>query len=273
MGENRYLRAMQETLWLRNTVIGYRGHRTNHRVAGPLEASLRQGELTCLLGSNGTGKSTLLRTLVGQLPTLAGDILLGKEEEWVDLKTFSPRQLAKRIGVVLTERMESSQLTVSEVVEMGRQPYTGFWGKLSPNDKHVAEEAMKEVGVARLAQRKLDSLSDGERQKTMIAKALAQSTPIILLDEPTAFLDFPSKVELLQLLRRLAHEEGKTIMLSTHDLELALRLGDRLWLLDQERNLKTGTPRQLADSGDLARYIERGNLSFDNQNLSISLSR
>lgn len=261
---------MRETIWLQNAVIGYREHGGERKVAGPLAASLQQGELTCLLGSNGTGKSTLLRTLVGQLPLLGGDILLENGKGKAALSSLSPRQLAKLIGVVLTERPGTSLLTVQEVVEMGRQPHTGFWGGLAQEDKRLAEEAMRQVGIHELRHRKIDSLSDGERQKTMIAKALAQDTPIILLDEPTAFLDFPSKVELLQLLRHLAHEGGKTIMLSTHDLELALRLGDKLWLMDKKQGLQIGTPRELADNGALTRYIERGELRFDTRQLTIS---
>ncbi len=261
---------MRETVWLQNAAIGYREHGGERKVANSLTASLRRGELTCLLGCNGTGKSTLLRTLVGQLPLLEGDILLANDKGKDSLSALSPHQLAKLIGVVLTERPETSQLTVQEVVEMGRQPYTGFWGRLSQEDKRLAEEAMRHVGIHGLRNRKIDSLSDGERQKAMIAKALAQDTPIILLDEPTAFLDFPSKVELLQLLRHLAHEEEKTIMLSTHDLELALRLSDKLWLMDKKQGLQIGTPRELADNGALSRYIERGELRFDTQRLSIS---
>ena len=270
--KNHYLRAMRETVLLRNAVIGYREHGGTRKVAGPLRANLFQGELTCLLGGNGMGKSTLLRTLVGELPLLEGDILLARDGTRKSLASLSARQRAQLVGVVFTNGPETTRLTVEEVVKMGRQPYTGFWGRLTAEDRRAVEDASRLVGIHELLHREINTLSDGERQKVMIAKALAQRTPIILLDEPTAFLDFPSKVELLQLLRRLAHEEKKTVLLSTHDLELALRLADRLWLMERHRGLRVGTPRELADCGALSRYIERGSLRFDTHDLSILIA-
>jgi iron complex transport system ATP-binding protein len=154
---------------------------------------------------------------------------------------------------------------------MGRSPYTGFWGTLTAADRQRVSEAIGMVGIGSLSGRMIHTLSDGERQKVMIAKALAQQTPIIYLDEPTAFLDFPSKVEMMQLLRQLAKTAQKTIFLSTHDFELALQVADRLWLMEKEM-LYVGTPRELAQSGALARYVERPGISFDAQTLTVRVN-
>jgi iron complex transport system ATP-binding protein len=155
---------------------------------------------------------------------------------------------------------------------MGRSPYTGFWGSLSVGDKAIVDEAIGMVGIESLEHRQVQTLSDGERQKVMIAKALAQQTPIIYLDEPTAFLDFPSKVEMMQLLRRLAVDGQKTIFLSTHDVELSLQLADRIWLMEPDV-LHVGTPQELANQGILGEFIEQGSISFDKQTLSIRVHR
>jgi len=152
----------------------------------------------------------------------------------------------------------------------GRSPYTGFWGTLSAADKQIVASALQETGIQHLAQRNISELSDGERQKVMIAKALAQQTRIIILDEPTAFLDFPSKVETLQMLRRLAHEQHKAILLSTHDVELALQLSDSLWLMEQNR-LSIGTPKLLAADGSLSRFIDRDGIRFNPEGMRIEI--
>ncbi|MDE6459154.1 MAG: ABC transporter ATP-binding protein, partial [Muribaculum sp.] len=145
----------------------------------------------------------------------------------------------------------------------GRTPYTGFWGRLSADDKAIVDEALELVGISGLADRMVDTLSDGERQKVMIAKALVQQTPVIFLDEPTAFLDYPSKVELMQLLLSLSRDHGKTIFMSTHDIELALLTADKVWLIDKPHGVATGTPEDLALDGSLARYFEREGVKFD----------
>ncbi|MBO4571763.1 MAG: ABC transporter ATP-binding protein [Bacteroidales bacterium] len=240
-----------ETIRVENLAIGYTGKNVYKRVATGISDTIRSGELTCLLGPNGAGKSTLLRTLSAFLPPLEGKIsILGKP-----LEEYSEKQLARIIGVVLTERSSIQNMTVDELVGMGRSPYTGFWGRLSAEDRAQVDAAVEMVGIAPLRSRMVQTLSDGERQKVMIAKALAQETPIIFLDEPTAFLDYPSKVEILHLLYRLAHEEGKTVFLSTHDLELALQVADRIWLMAEGGELHTGTPEELTRDGSLERFI------------------
>lgn len=206
--------------------VGYRGH----RVVEDISLSLPCGRLVCLLGPNGAGKSTLLRTLCGFQPPIAGTVTISGS----DITTMSAAEVARLVSVVLTDRPLTPSLTAREMVGMGRAPYTGFWGRLSDDDRRLVLEAMTTVGIAPLATRRMGRLSDGERQKVMIAKALAQHTPVIVLDEPTAFLDYPSKVAVMKTLARLAHDEGKTILMSTHDLELAAQLGDELMEIENK---------------------------------------
>ena len=260
---------------LENLSIGYTQKQGVKTVMSHLNASLYEGELTCLLGPNGVGKSTLLRTLSAFQPRLEGDILISRKEEGerrnevrASIDTFSDRHLSRLIGVVLTEKPDIRNMSVRELVGLGRSPYTGFWGTLKADDYQIVDESISMVGITALASRMVDTLSDGERQKVMIAKALAQQTPIIFLDEPTAFLDFPSKVEGMQLLRRLARDMQKTIFMSTHDLELALQVADTIWLMERDR-LSIGTPRQLAADGTLSRFVERDGIVFDRQSLSV----
>lgn len=206
--------------------VGYRGH----RVVEDISLSLPCARLVCLLGPNGAGKSTLLRTLCGFQPPIAGTVTISGS----DITTMSAAEVARLVSVVLTDRPLTPSLTAAEMVGMGRAPYTGFWGRLSDDDRRLVSEAMQTVGIAPLATRRMGQLSDGELQKVMIAKALAQHTPVIVLDEPTAFLDYPSKVAVMKTLARLAHDEGKTILMSTHDLELAAQLGDELMEIENK---------------------------------------
>ena len=216
---------------LKNLVVGYPDGRHTRQLNHAANEEARDGMLTCLIGANGAGKSTLLRTIAGfQLP-LEGTVLLGGD----DVRALSPRQRAERMAVVLTDRPDVMCTTVWEMVATGRAPFTGFWGRLSGKDRGIVTRSLRLVGIEWMADRTVASLSDGERQKVMIVKALAQQTPIILLDEPTAFLDYPSRVEVMQLLLNIAHEEHKTVLLSTHDLDLALHTADRIWLFEKER--------------------------------------
>ena len=251
----------EETIHIEGLTIGYRGRHGVKTVAENISDSIHSGELTCLLGENGAGKSTLLRTLSGFLPPVSGAItILGKP-----LAAYREKELSTVIGVVLTERNNLQNMTVAELVGMGRSPYTGFWGRLSAADRRKVDEALSLVGIAPLRDRLVQTLSDGERQKVMIAKALAQETPIIFLDEPTAFLDYPSKVEILHLLHRLSREMHKTIFLSTHDLELALQIADQLWLMARGRGVTVGTPEDLALDGKLDAFFRRKGVAFEKQ--------
>lgn len=200
------------------------GYSLSHPVISDINLELRSGQLVCLIGENGIGKSTLLKTLTGFLPKLKGSLLLGNR----DIESFSQRELARQVSIVLTQKPDVQNLTIEEIIGLGRSPYTGFFGRLRAEDRKVVDDAIATMGIEKLRGRMIQTLSDGERQKVMIAKALAQETPIILLDEPTAFLDFPSKAETFQSLLRMAHERDKLILLSTHDLELAVRFADSL---------------------------------------------
>jgi len=223
--------------------IGYRTGRNVKVIAERLTGELTGGELTCLVGRNGTGKSTFLRTIAGLQAPLGGRVEVtpprpsqgeGVGENSISIHSLSANERAKMIGVVLTQKPDVQNMTVEEVVGLGRTPYTGFFGTLSKADRAIVAEAMVQVGIMPLAQRNIQMLSDGERQKVMIAKALAQQTPVILLDEPTAFLDYPSKVEMMQMLRQMAKEMDKTIVLSTHDIELAAKIATRFLLLSEK---------------------------------------
>ena len=258
----------KEHIELRGLNIGYIGKIGVKTVATNINASIRRGELTCLLGANGVGKSTLLRTLSAFQPKLAGEIFIDGRE----IGQYTAQELSRLIGVVLTEKPELRNMSVEELVCVGRSPYTGFWGNYSDEDRRIASEAMLQVGIGELRDRLVETLSDGERQKVMIAKALAQQTPVIYLDEPTAFLDFPSKVEVMLLLRRICQESRKIIFLSTHDLELALQIADCIWLMEPEQ-LSVGTPEQLAGQGVLSRFIERDGIRFDKHSLTIHVTR
>ena len=200
------------------------GYSLSHPVISDISLELRSGQLVCLIGENGIGKSTLLKTLTGFLPKLKGSLLLGNR----DIESFSQRELARQVSIVLTQKPDVQNLTIEEIIGLGRSPYTGFFGRLRAEDRKVVDDAIATMGIKKLRGRMIQTLSDGERQKVMIAKALAQETSIILLDEPTAFLDFPSKAETFQSLQRMAHERDKLILLSTHDLELAVRFADSL---------------------------------------------
>ena len=251
----------ETTIRLRDLSIGYPDKHNTKRVAEHLNASIHSGELTCLLGTNGVGKSTLLRTLSAFQPPLGGDIdLLDRP-----LSTYDDRQLATVIGVVLTEKSDIRNMTVEELVGLGRSPYTGFWGTLKEGDRRIVHEAIARVRIEPLTQRMVHTLSDGERQKVMIAKALAQETPIIFLDEPTAFLDFPSKVEVMQLLHNLTHTLQKTVFMSTHDLELALQIADKIWLMDRTNGIAIGTPEDLSLEGKLSSFFSRKGITYDTE--------
>ena len=240
--------------------IGYKtGHGHVKQVHGDLSFSLRKGELTCLLGANGSGKSTLLRTLSASQPSLSGKILLNGNE----LSAMSEREISRQIGVVLTDKTQTGGLTVYELVALGRQPHTGFFGKLDRQDRQVVDEAIEAVGISHKAHSYMAQLSDGEKQKAMIAKVLAQECPLVILDEPTAFLDVVSRIEIMTLLHQLAVEQNKAILLSTHDIEQALVLSDKLWLLSKETGLQCGVTEDMILNHRMDTLFSHSNIRFD----------
>lgn len=247
---------------------GYKSKGNDRIVSSRLNATLPIGEMICLLGPNGAGKSTLLRTLAGFQPAIEGNVyVMGRA-----IQEYRSRELAQLISVVLTDNTGMRNMTVEEVVSMGRSPYTGFWGRLSSKDRTMVKKCMTWVGIENLANRKMQTLSDGERQKVMIAKAIAQETPIIFLDEPTAYLDYPSKIAMMLLLHRLAKALRKTIFMSTHDLEHALQVADQIWLLDSEHGLTAGAPEDLCIDGSIERYFVHDGISFDRKECSFTIA-
>lgn len=222
-----------------------------------LDLGLKQGQLCCLLGPNGSGKSTLLLTLSGMLAARGGQVLLRKK----NLQQYASQDLARHLSVILTERGIPA-LRVAELVATGRQPYTGWWGRLSASDHRVIRQAMEDTDTLCFADRQLYTLSDGERQRVMIARAMAQDTPLMILDEPTVHLDLPSRIEIIQLLHQLTRRHQKAILMSTHDLDLAISSADQLWLL-QNRTVVSGVAEDLILEGKLEATFTGSNISFD----------
>lgn len=244
-----------------NISIGYRKSTYGNEqiLYSDLSFNLFSGELTCLLGQNGAGKSTLLRTLAGMQSALSGDILLENKK----LSEYTDSDLAYKIGLVLTDKTSIGGFKVSQIVALGRYPYTGFWGKLNAYDKETVKNAMNDVGIYHKADSYMAELSDGERQKVMIAKALAQECPIVFLDEPTAFLDITSRIEIMNLLHNLSTINNKSVLLSTHDIELALLLADRLWLLSPHSGLKCGATEDIVLDRSMECFLSKDNIRFD----------
>jgi iron complex transport system ATP-binding protein len=238
--------------------VGYRSRRVRRVVLEHLNVYVRSGELVCLLGPNGIGKSTLLRTLARMQPAMSGCIELGG----CDLRRLHQMDLARRLGVVLTERPIVGALTAAQVVEFGRYPHSGWFGTLTERDHEVVRRAIEAVGAQHLANCDYSKLSDGERQRILIARALAQEPLMLLLDEPTAFLDVPSRVELMGLLRRLARDEHLAVVASTHDLELALRTADTLWLITPDGRLHAGAPEDVVVDGRIEEAFRGETIRF-----------
>ena len=243
--------------------VGYRGSARQQRVVlADLDLTLARGELVCLVGPNGSGKSTLLRTIAGMQPALSGRTLLGDD----DVATLAPPERARRLAVVLTEAVDVGVMTATDLVALGRYPYTDWAGRLSPSDWEAVRWAMEATGASALADRQVVELSDGERQRVLIARALAQQPQVLALDEAVAFVDVPRRVELVQILRDLARECGLALVLTTHDLDLAIRHADRLWLLepgDPRSTLHVGGPEDLVLAGAVARAFHSDEVAFD----------
>ena len=200
-----------------------------------INLTLPKNSLTCLVGANGTGKTTFLRTLSGLQRPLSGSV----EIDGKQIARLSPAQISRLVSVVLTDKVADSLITVNELVAMGRMPYTGFLGRLSDDDQKIVAESILRLGIDNISDCRLQEISDGQRQRAFIARALAQQTRIIILDEPTAFLDFRSRAQVMELLQNLAHNDGKSVLLSTHELDLAGRFGDIFWVMEEGRIAET----------------------------------
>jgi iron complex transport system ATP-binding protein len=250
----------QFALTTKNLSIGYLSRGKHEKVLhSGINLELKNGEITCLLGPNGSGKSTLIRTIAGFQKAIAGEVYIDEKP----ISGIPVNDLAKNVSVVLTDEVFTGNITVFDMVAFGRSPYTGFMGRLGEEDWKIVEQSLNETGITHLHNRVFPELSDGEKQKVMIAKSLAQQTLLILLDEPTAYLDFPSKVEVLQLLRNAAWNMNKSILLSTHDLVLALRFADNIWLMGNDKKMEKGVPEDIVLNGQINQFFDRENTTFD----------
>ncbi len=251
----------QPILRTQNLSIGYAKSRRKppHIIADNLNLNLQKGELVCLLGANGVGKSTLLRTIAGMQPPLDGTIVLDSQ----NLSQLSVSQRAQHLSIVLTERPNVGLLSGYELVALGRHPYTDWTGRLTKDDERAIHNAIIAVDAQGIVYKPVAELSDGQRQKIWIARALAQDPKLILLDEPTAFLDLPRRVEIMQLLKDLAHTHDRAILLSTHDLDLALRTADKLWLMSSQGNIHNGTPEDCVLNGQFADTFAHEGVHFE----------
>ena len=245
-----------------NLHIGYTGKYGDISIAENLNLHIYEGEMVCLLGPNGSGKSTLIRTLAGMQKSLSGDIFIQQQR----MSSGNLAELAKKMSVVLTEKIDVASITVFELVALGRFPYTNWYGKLTPSDKKAVADSLFQVGLQDYANRYFYTLSDGEKQRAMIAKALAQDTPFIMLDEPTAHLDLPNRIEIMKLLKELARTTFKSILLSTHELDLALQVADRIWLMQSHKPLLCGTPEDLVLNGSFEQAFKKQSFDFDISN-------
>ena len=240
---------MKEVLNIRGLKIGYKGQ----ALQPAIDAILCEGEHVALIGANGSGKTTLFKTLTGNLKPIEGQVnLCGKP-----LESYSNNERAKLFSLVLTEKPDDLFLKVFDIVAAGRYPHSGLMAKLRDEDYEMIKSKLQITGVYHLINRDFVSLSDGEKQKVMIAKALVQDTPIIYMDEPTAFLDYPSKVELMHLIARLAKEEHKTILYRSHDLELLMKHSEKLWVMAKGKPMLSGTPNELENNIDLYLNIHK----------------
>lgn len=251
----------------KNLVIGYKKKALELIISKNLDLELHSGQLICLMGKNGIGKSTLLRTLIGVQPALAGEIRL-KEALLQDL---SRRHIAQKISVVLTEKLEASNLTVYELVALSRHPYTNWLGILQEEDKIEIGLALEKTDLSDLWDKKVDELSDGQIQRVMISRALAQNTELIILDEPTAHLDIHHKIETFHLLKKLARELNKCILISTHEIQLGLQIADVIWLMN-EQGIISGSPQELIENDHIGRLFDNTLIHFDKKNLQFLIS-
>ncbi|HNW51436.1 MAG TPA: ABC transporter ATP-binding protein [Prolixibacteraceae bacterium] len=226
---------------LKDLTVGYRSKKEEKILLDGITTQLLPGEIIALMGNNGCGKSTLLRTLTGFQHPLSGEVLLNNKP----ISTFPMQEKARFISYVSTEPVQIGNMTVFDLVGLGRYLYSGWWGNLSEDDIKMVRHCLSLTRMLDFENRQLISLSDGERQRVMIARALAQDTPLIILDEPTAFLDVRNKYEIIHLLRELARTEQKSVIFSTHDFSISLGIADKIWLIDQKKIIE-GAPEDLA---------------------------
>ncbi|MDO8965082.1 ABC transporter ATP-binding protein [Algoriphagus sp.] len=248
--------------------LGYFHQKARKEILHGLNFQLFKGELTCLLGPNGVGKSTLIKAILGQIKPWQGEIFLGSQA----IQNLKTEDLAKQISVVLTDPVFPGNMTVGQLVALGRTPHTAWSGKLSETDREIVEKALSDTKIQYLRDERLSEISDGQRQKAMIARALAQDGQLMILDEPTAHLDLVNRFEIMQVLREIASQKGKAVLVVTHDLDIAVETADRFWLLNCGTPLISGKPEDLIISGEINQLlpgekfkfsVERGKLEFE----------
>ncbi len=253
---------------IRKLNIGYRKNKSVLKIADGISFTLGRGEMAAVIGVNGIGKSTLLKTLSGVIPKLSGDILLnGKPFE-----AYSLNNLAKELSLVLTETIPSGNLTVQEILALGRQPYTNWMGTLSDTDREVINRVLRAMALEKLRNRKCHELSDGQLQKVMIARAMVQNTSLIILDEPTTHLDLYHKASILKHLQTICHQSGKTILFSSHELNLALQLCDKILLMLPQSSY-FGSPAQLIEQGVFDNVFPEDLIYFDPVSSSFKVNK
>lgn len=250
---------MEDVLTTEGLSIGFKTKEKEHIVFDNLNLNIRRGELLCLLGPNGVGKSTLIRTFMGIQPALSGEVSIDNQP----MESYSSSELSLKIGAMITEKIDVDFLNVYDLVCIGRYPHTHWLRGMKSEDHEQVGIALKAMEVEQFSQKSLNHLSDGERQRVLIARALAQDTELLLLDEPTSFLDLPHKVETLRLLRNWAYEKQKAILLSTHDFELAMNIADRIWLMGKDKKMHDGSPEDLFLNGSFANCFNSEHVSID----------
>ncbi len=252
---------MKNLLSIQNLSTGYHLKKGKTRLLHQnISVEVNHGKLIAVLGPNGAGKSTLLKTLLGFVPALKGEISYGEKQ----LSEIPVKTMASMVSVVLTDRIDNTYLTAGEIIMAARYPYISLTGVFDDNDIKIIEKAVELTGVETLLNRKFQTLSDGEKQRIMITRALAQDTPLIFMDEPTAYIDSPGRVELMHLLKTIP-PQGKTILMTIHDVELALRFADELWLLGKEGLFVKGNPEELIANGSINKLFDTETVKFDRE--------
>lgn len=261
MTSNLLNNTLPTFLNLHNLSIGYHTGKKERIVQSNLNLTASQGELIALIGRNGCGKSTLLRSIASLQPIFDGKIKISGE----DINQISPKKRARLISVVLTDQRAEASFNVKELISIGRDPYTGWLGSLSQEDDDIISKAIEMTNLTGFEERNIQELSDGERQRVFIARALAQDTPIILLDEPTSHLDLPNRISILLLLQNLARNTNKTIFISTHELETAMQVADKIWLMEKLKGVYVGTPEDMVLKGTFDNVFSHTNYDFDKE--------
>lgn len=260
---------MSAVLTIKGLSIGFRRKNGDKVLIKNFSDEIEGGQLISILGLNGSGKTTLLRTLIGHEDALAGSVEYDEKE----LKTLSLKELSKKVAVVMTERNVPGLMLTQDVVALGRSPYTGLLGRLSTKDEEMVQWAMNSTGAAGSIGRQVGELSDGEKQKVLLARALAQDTPIIIMDEPNTFLDLKNRVMIFKKAVELCKQNGKTILLSTHDLQLALEMSERLWVIGSDQQISQGSIKEIIDNNIISQVFDDQYIRFNKEDLSFNVKR